>query len=194
MSHPDQYLALEQRQKQALESLKLYTHQLTAPSNTPNNPPYHKYTLRGVCTLPHVTYVLKRDPIKSSEGDTETNSRNSNSWQWWRISFSVEDAKARLAEEIQKPASQVQSAQDGIPSLPVHSAPNHADVAGYTAKRVREVEVLRAAKEESPNVLLVYANENAINFQDGLAPAPLKVSDNTFLLIMCTLILTTVRA
>ena len=80
-------------------------------------------------------------------------------WQWWRISFSTDDAKAR----------QVESQQSDAPSS------KNADVIGYTARKVREIEVLKAAREESKNVLLVYANGNAMNFREEPIPSPLQV-------------------
>ncbi|KAL4737729.1 hypothetical protein BDV11DRAFT_191176 [Aspergillus similis] len=151
----DKLKELESRQQQALESLKSYSKYLTEPSTSPGEPPVHKYTLRGVCTEPHVTYVLRR----SIPNDTTT--PKPDDYEWWRISFSVDDAKSRQA-------------QTGRP------APRDADVIGYTVRKVREVEVLRAAREESKNVLLVYANSNAMNYKEEPAPTPLQrfVSDD----------------
>ncbi|KAL6234952.1 hypothetical protein BDW75DRAFT_151489 [Aspergillus navahoensis] len=151
----DKLKELESRQQQAMESLKSYSKYLTEPSTSPGEPPVHKYTLRGVCTEPHVTYVLRRS---IADNITEP---NPDEYEWWRISFSVEDAKSRQA-------------QTG------RSAPTDADVIGYTARKVREVEVLRAAREESKNVLLVYANSNAMNYKGGPVPVPLQrfVSDD----------------
>lgn len=80
-------------------------------------------------------------------------------WQWWRISFSTDDAKARQAESQQSDAS----------------TSKNADVIGYTARKAREVEVLKAAREESKNVLLIYANSNAVNFREEPIPPPLQV-------------------
>lgn len=99
-------------------------------------------------------------------------------WQWWRISFSVDDAKARHAEATQTPAVPSLHQNSGIaqqqrnPRVPL---PANMDVAGYTVRPVREIEVLRAAKEEARSVLLVYANENAVNFKEGPLPPPLQV-------------------
>lgn len=85
-------------------------------------------------------------------------------WQWWRISFSTDDAKARQTE------------RDG--HQPSKSAlPKNADVVGYTARKVREIEVLRAAREESKSALLIYASDNAVNAQSGPIPPELQVSD-----------------
>ncbi|KAL4943413.1 hypothetical protein BDV06DRAFT_189950 [Aspergillus oleicola] len=146
----DKLKELETRQLQAEESLRNYSKYLTEPSDTPGEPPVHKYTLRGVCTEPHVTYVLRRNP------PTETDP-NPTECQWWRLSFSVDDAKARQAQTRHAPP------------------PKDTDVIGYTARKVREVEVLRAAREESKTVLLVYANANAMSYKEEPAPSALQV-------------------
>ncbi|KAL4806179.1 hypothetical protein BDV18DRAFT_138934 [Aspergillus unguis] len=155
----DKLKELETRQQQALDTLKGYSRYLTEPSSSPTENPVHKYTLRGVCTEPHVTYVLRRI---SPDEQTDT---KPDEYQWWRLSFSVDDAKSKQAQTGRT------------------SAPRDADVIGYTARKVREVEVLRAAREESKNVLLVYANENAMNYKDGETPDALKrfVSDDNAL-------------
>ncbi|KAL4933091.1 uncharacterized protein BDV17DRAFT_146897 [Aspergillus undulatus] len=146
----DKLKELETRQRQAEESLRNYSKYLTEPSTSPNEPPVHKYTLRGVCTEPHVTYVLRRN------NPTDNSDPKPDDYQWWRLSFSVDDAKSRQA-------------QTGHPS-----APDDADVIGYTARKVREIEVLRAAREESKTVLLVYANSNAMNFREDTVPPALQ--------------------
>lgn len=140
-----------------MESLKAHSRYLTEPSSSPDEPPVHKYTLRGVCTEPHVTYVLRRST------HSHENPEPSDEYQWWRLSFSVDDAKLKQSQAGQT------------------SAPKDADVIGYTAHKVREVEVLRAAREESKNVLLVYANSNAMNFQDDQIPEALQVCTSYYL-------------
>jgi hypothetical protein len=140
-----------------METLKGCSKYLTEPSTSPGEPPVHKYTLRGVCTEPHVTYVLRRnipDNIPDNS-DFEPAPPGSDGYQWWRISFSVDDARSRQARN--------------------NSAPKNADLIGYTARKVREVEVLRAAREESKNVLLVYANNNAMSYKEETAPVALQV-------------------
>lgn len=138
-----------------MDSLRDYSKLFTEPSSYPIDIPCHKYTLRGVCTEPHVTYVLRHSATEeSNEGD---------GWQWWRISFSTDDAKTRQTE------------RDGHqPSR--RAVPKNADVVGYTARKVREIEVLRAAREESKSALLIYASDNAVNFQSGPIPPELQVS------------------
>lgn len=103
-----------------------------------------------------MTYILRRCSDKPRPDDE---------WQWWRISFSTDDARTRQAE---KSANQ--------PNERGTAAPKNADVIGYTARKVREIEVLRAAREEAKSALLVYASDNAVNFQGGSTPPPLQVS------------------
>ncbi|KAI9036483.1 uncharacterized protein KD926_001764 [Aspergillus affinis] len=149
----DKLKELESRKEEALATLRSYSKILTEPSASPGEPPNHRYTLRGVCTEPHVTYVLRRQDTGASE-ESETDSE----WQWWRISFSIEDAKARRAES----------------NAGGNATSNNADVVGYTARKVREIEVLKAAREESKTVLLVYAQDSALNVQNEPPPPPLQ--------------------
>lgn len=142
--------------------MRSYSKTLTEPSESPHEPPKHKYTLRGVCTEPHVTYVLKSDKTSGSDDLMELDNGSQGSEQWWRISYSAEDGKARQAEKRAAQGNQ--------------SASQHGDVVGYTAQKVREIEVLRAAREEWRTVLLVYASEQAMDTKVEPAPMQLQVS------------------
>lgn len=90
-------------------------------------------------------------------------------WQWWRISFSTDDAKTQQSD----------SSKDN--SSGKYVAPPNTDVIGYTSRKVREIEVLRAAREESKSVLLVYANSNAVQFEESPAPPPLQVRPDVYI-------------
>ncbi|KAE8153316.1 hypothetical protein BDV25DRAFT_149798 [Aspergillus avenaceus] len=150
----DKLKELEKRKESAIEALRNYTNILTEPSSSGLSP-HHKYTLRGVCTEPHVTYLLRPD----QRGDMEDSESTAvDGWQWWRVSFSTDDGRAR----------QTNSKQDDT------SDSKNADVIGYTARKVQEAEVLRAAREECKSVLLIYAKTNAINVDGGPAPASLQ--------------------
>lgn len=147
-----------------METLRNCSKTLTQPSQTPGEPPFHRYTLRGVCTEPHVTYVLKRGNASNSSEAMDIDGDTGNGYQWWRISFSPEDGKTRQAEK--------REAQGG------KAATRNGDVVGYTARKVREIEVLRAAREEWRTVLLVYASDNAMGATVDLAPSQLQVRCN----------------
>ncbi|KAJ5836633.1 hypothetical protein N7447_002659 [Penicillium robsamsonii] len=153
---------LELRKQSAMESLREISKTLTEPPKSPSDPPVHKYTLRGVCTEPHVTYVLS-NPNTTAPGhlmDIDSDTEKSSDYQWWRISFSAEDGKARQAEK-RKAQGNTTATQDG-------------EVVGYTVRKVQEIEVLQAAREEWSSVLLVYASEAAVNAPVDPAPSQLQ--------------------
>ncbi|KAF4154758.1 hypothetical protein CNMCM6936_009263 [Aspergillus lentulus] len=137
----DKLKELENRKQKAVETLRNYSKFLTEPSESPTEPPQHRPV------TPH-----------NSEQTTDLQPSAGDQWQWWRISFSTDDAKARRAK----------TNRDG------KAAASTADVVGYTARKVREIEVLHAAREESKNVLLVYANSNAMSVQANPLPAELQ--------------------
>ncbi|KAI2733648.1 hypothetical protein CBS147332_663 [Penicillium roqueforti] len=153
---------LEIRKQSAMESLREISKTLIEPPKSPSEPPFHKYTLRGVCTEPHVTYVLS-SPRTTTPGhlmDMDSETENTNDYQWWRISFSGEDGKTRQAEK-RKAQGNTAATQD-------------SEVVGYTVRKVQEIEVLQAAREEWSSVLLVYASENAVNSKVDPAPSQLQ--------------------
>jgi hypothetical protein len=107
-----------------------------------------------------VTYVLS-DPNTTAGDLMDMDSESGDDYQWWRISFSAEDGKTQQAEKRQ-PHGNSGAAQSG-------------DAVGYTIRKVSEIEVLRAAREEWGSVMLVYASENAMNAQVDPAPPQLQV-------------------
>jgi hypothetical protein len=157
-----------------VESLRELTKALTK-SASEEGYPRNKYTLRGVSTKPHITYVLRRADF-SDESSTDT---IDNEWQWWRISFSRDDAK-RPSQDASKseaaPLGMPASVGWGVPAGPasewqnakMKEKPRGSEHLGYTITKVREIEVLKAAREESSTVLLVYASDKAM--QQGQAP------------------------
>ncbi|RAH44397.1 uncharacterized protein BO95DRAFT_366309 [Aspergillus brunneoviolaceus CBS 621.78] len=148
-----QLRGLEDKKQRIKDSLRDYSKSLTEA--TPDAGPHHRYTLRGVCTEPHVTYVLKRRDQRVPPNNEPPTTEE---YQWWRFSFSTEDAAIRKAESQGR----------------VKCDSDQTDIIGYTARRVDESEVLRAAREESSQVLLVYANTNAIRMQEETAPVQLQ--------------------
>jgi hypothetical protein len=154
---------LEARKQSALESLREISKTLTEPPKSPSEPPVYKYTLRGVCTEPHVTYVLSNPKATGPTHlmDMDTDTETSGGYEWWRISFSKEDGKIRQGEK-RKAQSNPETSDDG-------------DVIGYTVRKVQEAEVLQAAREEGSSILLIYASENAMNAQVDPAPSQLQV-------------------
>ncbi|EZF31235.1 hypothetical protein H109_00465 [Trichophyton interdigitale MR816] len=170
---------LEERKTQAIESLRQLSNCFTGPASSVEESPRHKYTLRGVCTEPHIFYVLRPRKLELDlMTDDVPDVPATEQWQWWRFSFSVDDAKVGSTGSASlKPASQIESSASGpTSSKPVSRATvaDNVDIVGYTARPVREIEVLHAVKEESSSVVLVYANEEAMSFEAGELPEPLK--------------------
>lgn len=153
---------LDAEKQKIRDDLRKHSGILTDSSITGDDPPHNKYTLRGLCTAPHIIYVLRKDGQNQSEVNLiEMEESQSEEWHWWRISFSADDAKT---QKNNKPKSRRGR----------NRQTNNADVIGHTAIRVREVEVLRAARD-ARSLLLVYANQNAIGFPQGPAPPALQV-------------------
>ncbi|DAA77218.1 TPA_exp: Uncharacterized protein A8136_6478 [Trichophyton benhamiae CBS 112371] len=170
---------LEERKTQAIESLRQLSNCFTGQASSAEESPRHKYTLRGVCTEPHIFYVLRpRKPELDLMTDDVPDVPATEQWQWWRFSFSVDDAKVGSTRSASlKPSNQIEPSASGpTSSKPVSRATvaDNVDIVGYTACPVREIEVLHAAKEESSSVVLVYANEEAMSFEAGELPEPLK--------------------
>lgn len=138
--------------------------------------------LRGVSTLPHVTYVLRKNENKDLiDFDDATDKPE---WQWWRLSFSKEDGKLQAEQKSQAPEEPPAGVVGfGYPTGAASEwsrktkkrQQRNDDVSGYTTRKVTEAEVLEAAKTEGRSVLLVYANENAVNCGNTPIPAELKV-------------------
>lgn len=153
---------METEKQAARESLREKSKILTESAVSSDDPPHFKYTLRGFCTAPHITYILRKDPPAEADEDLiEMEDKKPSEWQWWRISFSTDDAKTQQAA---KPENRRDKS----------SKANNADIIGYTAIKVREIEALRAARE-SRSLLLVYANNNAVEFPFSPAEPPLQV-------------------
>ncbi|KAJ5280142.1 hypothetical protein N7478_005514 [Penicillium angulare] len=171
--------ALEVEKQKALETMRTYSKMLTEPSESPHGPPSHKYTLRGVCTKPHVTYLLKNRETKDRGDGMDVDGEKQDDSQWWRISFSTEDGKTRRAEKIEAQGDK--------------TATQSGDVVGYTARKVSEIEVLKAAREEGRSVLLVYASDAAMDSTVNPAPPQLQGfvnKDNEVFAVECDQALT----
>lgn len=162
----DKLNQFEVEKQEARNTLRNYSKILTEPSTSPEDSPHYKYTLRGICTAPHVTYVLKKKNFAQAEEDLiEMEEKKPEEWQWWRISFSTDDAKTQQAS---KPESKRTRSNKST----------NADVIGYSAVKVREIEVLKAARE-AKSLLAVYANTNAVAFPHNAVPPALQEFVNT---------------
>ncbi|KAI1978699.1 hypothetical protein LOZ51_000928 [Ophidiomyces ophidiicola] len=167
---------LHEEKERVKSELQKFSRHLTVDDGKDGGP-IHKYKLRGVCTQRHILYVLKRIPEIESVKETFQDLTPEQEWQWWRISYSVDDAKEAASRRSKHELAR--SARDGSHYVLDSSKarvklPDNTEVTGFTITTAREVEVLRAAKEESHTALLVYANEDAICQQQFDLPAPLQ--------------------
>ncbi|KAI9818461.1 MAG: hypothetical protein M1827_000520 [Pycnora praestabilis] len=116
--------ALDNQKEKARSTLKQLSNLLTHRSENPEDPPHHFYTLRGVSTEPHTTYVLHKVDKDAMDSTPDALTRG---WQWWKLDYSAVDTRP------------------------------------LSTKKVMEVQVLKAAREDSRSALLVYASEKAVN-------------------------------
>ena len=193
---------LEERKNEILELKRKIGQELTRPGDNPFEPPHRKYVLQGVGTKPGIVYVrqpvvedlvdLEDDEKNAAAEEDEQGGR----WQWWRISWNKDDLKAQqdaarsdsLPGPVIGPVSQEEAMSSQFTSINgnitrANWAPEmDAGVAnstapdlvalGHSIAKVKEYEVLRAARDEIDSVCLVYANEHAMNFQPSrLSPA-----------------------
>lgn len=192
---------LEERKNEMLELKRKIGQEMTRPGKNPFEPPHKKYVLQGVGTKAGIIYVrraviedlvdLEDDQKNAAEEDEK-----GNRWQWWRISWNKNDLRAQWAAThpeplhgpVVGPVSQAEamSSQFAAHNCTITKAdwaperdtvmadPDVPDVIaiGHSIIKVKEYEVLRAARDETESVCLVYANENAMNFQSSpLSPA-----------------------
>ena len=103
--------AFERAKESTNETLKEISQMYMKPSEDPEQPPHHKYTLRGLSTTPHTLYVL--EPTKPQDED-DMLSTDTKDWQWWRIEFVSSDAKpvrhTKVTEDVVLGAASTESA------------------------------------------------------------------------------------
>jgi hypothetical protein len=165
---------------------------LTQPSDDPEKSPNLRYTLRGVTTLPHITYIL----LPISEGETgNTPDAISRGQQWWKINFSTDARSTGNANSYYVSSSTGASIPTGgdwdmteSPSwggdgrVAVESATTaYSSASTSWAQKIPEVQVLKAAREESQQVVLVYASDRAMNAPFPPLPPALEVYSLPFL-------------
>jgi hypothetical protein len=177
--------SLEEQKERTLEVYRSVTQQFTQPSSDPNEPPTHRYTLRGVSTKPHITYVLRpvvedlMDVSDDNSGEAKDEfSAGETAWQWWRISFSDEESHFSGELPILGPPTQAEA--EATEMLVMSGYGQVSDWSrkiqqpesrsGFSVRKVREIEVLKAAREESNSVLLVYASDEAIKLDPNHIP------------------------
>lgn len=73
-------LALEQAKNQLTSHKRMVTDFLKGQSDSAEDKPTHRYTLRGISTDQHTTYILANPNTSDDLLETDTDS-----WDWWRI-------------------------------------------------------------------------------------------------------------
>lgn len=111
-------------------------------------------------THPHITYLLYPANLEQPSGEAQD-------YQWYRISYSVEDGqeqRKQIAKEAAREAMKTSGTnlQQGWESLKTSE-----EIPGYTIRKVSEDVVLTAARDESKSVLLVYASEKAMTHESA---------------------------
>lgn len=153
---------LEDTRREALRKYADISQWYTRPSNELGKPPSHKYTLRGVSAVNDTTYVLQRT---RTLGSGEFLDHRAEEWQWWKLSFAQGQAQ---------PVSQTVS-PPGLELEPDVWYRPHCLLAYLLPQRIREIEALKAARDDSNSALLVYASEKAVTLESSNLPSQLKV-------------------
>ena len=153
--------ALEQAKEELQKQLLQMSRQLTQPSEDTSQPPYKKYVLQGVSTKPHITYVRRRNPDLLGLDDDSSSARQE--WQWWRMSWADSSGSEPTHPPVIGPLTQSQvDAAKTANGAGSHEADNALP---YSIIKVSEEDVIEAAKTEHNAVVLVYANQNAMDFK-----------------------------
>ncbi len=81
---------MDDSKKSALGKLEEVSKLYTKPAANPDDPPHHKYTLRGVCGDPKTIYVLEKTQPDVGNDMLSTEAKD---WQWWKITYVGSDSK-----------------------------------------------------------------------------------------------------
>ena len=176
---------LEEQKNKIREEFRKLGLWMTAPVAGPAKSPHKKYYLSGVTTKPWITYVRvkqEKDLIEFEEQEdvmtTETEQTEADTpdeaakggdanWQWWRVSFSRDEASpSREPVSFHPPLIGPTTQQEAyIADKARQVGQQQGDAVGFSVKKISEDEVLKAAREESTQVIAVYASEEAIHFK-----------------------------
>jgi hypothetical protein len=81
-------IALSEEREKAREGLRELSKLYTKPATDAGQPPTHKYTLCGVSTSNHITYVRRRAEPDLIEMDLDADGTAKDTDQWWKIEYS----------------------------------------------------------------------------------------------------------
>jgi hypothetical protein len=158
------------------ELSKLYTE----PSEDPDQPALHRYTLRGISTSKSTTYISTQAEPDLIDMDLNKDEANLDSDQWWRIVYPA-SGSTPFSVEVRSP-------------LRYWSQPCESYFDNPPQKTTLE-EALEAAKcfdSQDGSVLLVYASEKAMSWERKPLPKALEVGtlfDTAYALLTCVRLL-----
>lgn len=161
----DKIKTLEERKVVLVDRIRDISMQYTEPGDDPDDPPFMKYVLQGVATKPEIMYIRERNQDLLGLDDEEDGERQE--YQWWRIQWTHARGQDQTAMRppIIGPVTQAQAEGFNGISTPTDDVP-------YSVTPVSEDDVIEAARTEHHSVVLVYASENAMNFENKpLSPA-----------------------
>lgn len=157
---------LEEKKTLLMTQIRETSMQYTEPGEDPNEPPHMKYVLQGVATKPEIMYIRERSRDLLGLDDDEDGERDE--YQWWRIHWSqgtgpeLNQARPPMIGPVTQAEAQ---GPNGVSSTEQSGLP-------YAVTQVSERDVIEAARTEHHSVVLVYANENAMEFQGtSLSPS-----------------------
>jgi hypothetical protein len=159
---------MEEKRSSLRAEIQKITLQYSEPGDDPNEPPFMKYVLQGLATKPEIMYVRERSQdLLGLENDSD---EERNEYQWWRIQW------------LQVPGSGITQPRPPLigPVTQAQATNSNGDWSAkqgdqpYSVTRVKEEDVLEAARTEHHSIVLVYANENAMSFEGSAISQPLK--------------------
>lgn len=165
----DKIQNLEQKRIVLSERIRDISMQYTEPGDDPDEPPYMKYVLQGVATKPEIMYVRERNQDLLGLDDEEDGERQE--YQWWRIQWS-QHARSQDHTAVRPPMIGPVTQAQALGGSNGASTRATADDAPYSVTPVSEQDVIEAARMEHHSVVLVYASEEAMNYENKpLSPA-----------------------
>ncbi|KAL3425736.1 ubiquitin interaction motif protein [Phlyctema vagabunda] len=88
-------LALNEQKNKTREALRQASGLLTEPSDDPNQPELHPYSLRGVSTTSNTTYVCRQSEPNLIDMDISNEGGPSSRDEWWKIHFATSGSDPR---------------------------------------------------------------------------------------------------
>ena len=153
----ERFEALEKSKQKLAKDIRELMNLYKTPSDSVEDSPTHRYTLRGAAADANTTFVLA-DP-NSTEDLIDTSVEN---WQWWKIVYD-KDQLDPISYEVGTFA----------PAPPARLA---VQLLTSVQKTDEDLVLATIKNPETKKVLLIYASDEAVNFQREPLPKQLKVT------------------